>query len=133
ASTVALSWSAVAGATGYHLYRDGVRVNATALTATSHTDSGLAAATSYSYAVSALNANGESAKSAAVSATTGSAFSCTATFASNYAHVQAGRAYVSGGYALALGSKQNMGLYNLFYTNTLAQTAPGYYIIGNCP
>jgi poly(3-hydroxybutyrate) depolymerase len=26
-----------------------------------------------------------------------------------------------------------MGLDNVFYTNTLAQTAAGYYIIGNCP
>jgi hypothetical protein len=37
------------------------------------------------------------------------------------------------GYALADGSNQNIGLDNTFYTGTLAQTAPGYYVIGNCP
>ncbi|MDB5934095.1 MAG: poly(3-hydroxybutyrate) depolymerase PhaZ, partial [Massilia sp.] len=48
-------------------------------------------------------------------------------------HVQAGRAHDSGGYALANGSNQNMGLDNTFYTATLAQTSAGYYVIGNCP
>ena len=60
-------------------------------------------------------------------------FTCTTSSASNYAHVQAGRAHASGGYALANGSNQNMGLYNTFFTSTLAQTAQGYYIVGNCP
>lgn len=46
---------------------------------------------------------------------------------SNYAHVQAGRAYQSGGYAYALGSNQNLGLYNTFYTATLKQSSPGYW------
>ncbi|MFC4145831.1 PHB depolymerase family esterase [Micromonospora mangrovi] len=50
--------------------------------------------------------------------------------ASNYAHVTAGRAYQSGGYAYALGSNQRMGLYNTFYTTTLKQTGPGYWVIG---
>ncbi|MFJ6196239.1 alpha/beta hydrolase family esterase [Micromonospora sp. NPDC092111] len=50
--------------------------------------------------------------------------------ASNYAHVAAGRAYQSGGYAYALGSNQRMGLYNTFYTSTLKQTAPTYWVIG---
>jgi hypothetical protein len=46
---------------------------------------------------------------------------------SNYDHVQAGRAYQSGGYAYALGSNQNLGLYNTFYTATLKQSSPGYW------
>ncbi|WP_406042381.1 PHB depolymerase family esterase [Micromonospora sp. NBC_00898] len=50
--------------------------------------------------------------------------------ASNYAHVTAGRAYQSGGYAYALGSNQKMGLYNTFYTSTLKQTGPSYWVIG---
>ncbi|MFI7574081.1 alpha/beta hydrolase family esterase [Micromonospora sp. NPDC049497] len=50
--------------------------------------------------------------------------------ASNYAHVTAGRAYASGGYAYAKGSNQRMGLYNTFYTSTLKQTGPGYWVIG---
>jgi poly(3-hydroxybutyrate) depolymerase len=49
--------------------------------------------------------------------------------------VTAGRAHDSGGYALANGSNQNMGLDNVYYTNTLEETAPNYYIINNgvCP
>ncbi|WCN80098.1 extracellular catalytic domain type 1 short-chain-length polyhydroxyalkanoate depolymerase [Micromonospora sp. LH3U1] len=50
--------------------------------------------------------------------------------ASNYAHVIAGRAYQSGGYAYANGSNQRMGLYNTFYTSALKQTAPNYWVIG---
>lgn len=134
ASTIALSWNASNGATGYNVYRNGSKVNASAITATGYTDTGLTAATSYSYQVSAVGNGGvESARSASVSASTTSGFVCTATTASNYAHVQAGRAHDSGGYALANGSNQNMGLNNTFYTATLAQTSAGYYIIGNCP
>ncbi|MER7456446.1 PHB depolymerase family esterase [Micromonospora sp. NPDC126480] len=50
--------------------------------------------------------------------------------ASNYAHVTAGRAYHSGGYAYANGSNQRMGLYNTFYSTTLKQTGPNYWVIG---
>jgi poly(3-hydroxybutyrate) depolymerase len=132
-NSVSLSWSAVSGATGYNVYRGGARVNASPITTTSYTDGSLAASTTYSYQVSATGSSGESALSSAVSATTKSSWVCTATSASNYAHVQAGRAHDSGGYALANGSNQNMGLDNTFYTATLAQTSPGYYIIGNCP
>lgn len=132
-NSVTLSWNAAGGATGYHVYRNGSRVNASPLTATSYTDGGLAAGTTYSYQVSATNGSSESALSAAVAGTTGSSWTCSATASSNYAHVQAGRAHDSGGYALANGSNQNMGLDNTFYTSTLAQTAPGYYVIGNCP
>ncbi|MBO4205417.1 extracellular catalytic domain type 1 short-chain-length polyhydroxyalkanoate depolymerase [Micromonospora echinofusca] len=50
--------------------------------------------------------------------------------ASNYAHVTAGRAYVSLGYAYALGSNQRMGLYNTFYTTSLKQTGTNYWVVG---
>jgi poly(3-hydroxybutyrate) depolymerase/chitodextrinase len=133
ATTVSLNWNAASGATGYHVYRNGAKVNATPTGGTTFTDSGLAASTTYSYAVTSFAAGRESALSAPVSATTSSGFVCTTTTSSNYAHVQAGRAVNSGGYALALGSNQNMGLNNTFYTTTLAQTSAGYYIIGNCP
>ncbi|AFU98474.1 PHB depolymerase family esterase [Simiduia agarivorans] len=62
-----------------------------------------------------------------------SGFECTQTTASNYAHVQAGRATVSGSYAYAVGSGDLLGLYNTFYSATLAQTAAGYYQVGTCP
>jgi hypothetical protein len=82
-----------------------------------------------------LTAAGASgALSTAVTATTTqSGYACTTTTASNYAHVTAGRAVYSAGYALAKGSYQNMGLYNVFVTTRLAQTSAGYYVIGNCP
>ncbi|MDB5918707.1 MAG: poly(3-hydroxybutyrate) depolymerase PhaZ [Massilia sp.] len=134
ASSIALSWSAASGATGYNVYRNGARITATPVTTTTYTSTGLAASTSYSFQVSSVSAGpGESALSAAVAGSTTSGFTCTTTNASNYAHVQAGRAHDSGGYALANGSNQNMGLDNTFYTAILAQTSAGYYVIGSCP
>ncbi|MEV5145049.1 glycoside hydrolase family 18 protein [Streptomyces sp. NPDC052727] len=67
-SSVSLSWSAVSGATGYNVYRNGTKV--TAVTGTSATVTGLTASTSYSFQVTATNAAGESAKSATVTGTT---------------------------------------------------------------
>ncbi|GAA2218050.1 glycoside hydrolase family 18 protein [Streptomyces nogalater] len=68
-SSVGLSWSAVTGATGYAVYRDGIKVQT--VTGTSATVSGLAASTAYGFQVTAVNEAGESAKSAIVTATTG--------------------------------------------------------------
>ncbi|MFC9247009.1 chitinase [Streptomyces sp. NPDC057136] len=68
ASSVPLTWNAASGATGYHVYQGGTKV--LAVTGTSATVTGLAASTAYSFQVSAVNAAGESAKSAAVGATT---------------------------------------------------------------
>ncbi|MFF2199384.1 chitinase [Streptomyces sp. NPDC058145] len=67
-SSVTLSWSAVSGATGYNVYRNGTKV--TAVTGTSATISGLTASTSYSFQVTATNSAGESAKSGTVTGTT---------------------------------------------------------------
>ncbi|MFF7747930.1 chitinase [Streptomyces sp. NPDC007971] len=69
-SSVSLSWSAVSGATGYNVYRDGTKVSA--VTGTSATVTGLSASTSYSFQVAATNSAGESAKSGAVTGTTSS-------------------------------------------------------------
>ncbi|MFD9545207.1 chitinase [Streptomyces sp. NPDC060022] len=68
ASAVPLSWTASTGATGYNVYRGGTKV--LSASGTSATVTGLAASTAYSFQVTAVNAAGESAKSAAVSATT---------------------------------------------------------------
>ncbi|MGW2846308.1 chitinase [Streptomyces sp. NPDC001274] len=68
ASTVDLSWTASPGATGYNVYRGGTKV--LSATGTSATVTGLTASTAYSFQVAAVNAAGESAKSAAVQATT---------------------------------------------------------------
>ncbi|WP_443068110.1 chitinase [Streptomyces sp. NBC_01356] len=67
-SSVALSWSPVTGATGYAVYRNGVKVQTA--TGTSTTVSGLTASTAYSFQVAAANDAGESPKSATVTATT---------------------------------------------------------------
>jgi hypothetical protein len=50
--------------------------------------------------------------------------------ATNYAHVQAGRAEATGGYAYARGSGQRMGLYTTFASTTLCETAPHHWVIG---
>lgn len=68
ASGLTLSWNAVSGAAGYHVYQDGVRVQSVASPSAQIT--GLAAATSYSFQVSAHNAAGEGPRSAAVTGTT---------------------------------------------------------------
>jgi chitinase len=68
ASSIALSWPAVSGATGYRVY-EGTSVRATG-TGTSATVSGLAACSAHSYTVAAYNDAGESARSGPVSATT---------------------------------------------------------------
>lgn len=67
-TSVALSWNAVSGATGYDVYRGGTKV--ASATGPSATVTGLAASTAYSFQVTATIAAGESAKSAAVTATT---------------------------------------------------------------
>ncbi|MET8075274.1 glycoside hydrolase family 18 protein [Streptomyces sp. NPDC005303] len=67
-SSVSLAWNTVSGATGYNVYRNGTKV--TAVTGTSATVTGLAASTSYSFQVTAVNSAGESAKSGAVTGTT---------------------------------------------------------------
>ncbi|MFJ6519734.1 chitinase [Streptomyces filamentosus] len=67
-TTVPLSWPAVAGATSYKVYRGATAVGT--VTGTSYTATGLTPSTAYSFQVSAVNSAGESAKSAAVTATT---------------------------------------------------------------
>lgn len=134
-TTMTITWNGVTGAASYNVFRNGNKVNATGVSGTSYTDSGLAAATTYTWTVAGVDANGvQGALSAGASGTTTGSAPPPATCytSSNYAHVTAGRATTSGGYTYAKGSGQNMGLYNTFYTTTLKQTSPGYYIIGTC-
>ena len=70
-SSASLSWTAPAGTvTGYTVYQNGTR--AASVTGTSATVTGLAAATTYSFTVTASNSAGESAAPSAVQATTAS-------------------------------------------------------------
>ncbi|WP_260605561.1 chitinase [Streptomyces sp. WAC01280] len=67
-TTVPLTWSAVSGATSYHVYQGATKVQT--VTGTSATVTGLTASTPYTFQVAAVNSAGESPKSAAVTATT---------------------------------------------------------------
>ena len=134
ASSMTIGWSAVSGAASYNVYRNGSKANASAITATSFNDTGLAAATTYNWTVRAVDGSGvEGAVSSPASGTTTGGSAAVCFTASNYAHTTAGRAHQSGGYALANGSNQNMGLWNTFVTTTLKQTGTNYYVIGTCP
>ena len=69
---VTLSWTAVAGATSYRVYRGttaGTRTALTSATTNSFTDTGLTNSATYFYTVSAINAGGEGAQSNVTSAT----------------------------------------------------------------
>jgi poly(3-hydroxybutyrate) depolymerase len=136
ASSMSLAWGAVTGASGYNVYRAGSKVNTGVVTATNYTDTGLAAGTTYSWSVKAVDSAGtESAASSAASGTTTGTPppTATCTTASNYAHTLAGRAYAYFGFTYANGSNQSMGLWNVFVTTTLKQTAANYYVVGTCP
>ena len=131
-SSMTISWNAVPGAVGYNVYRNGSKSNGAPVTSTTFVDSGLKAATQYAWTVAAIDSAGqEGASSARVTGTTsGSAAACFT--ATNYAHVNAGRAHVSGGYAYANGSNQAMGLWNVFVTTTLVRTDTDFYVVGKC-
>ncbi|MFG2823514.1 PHB depolymerase family esterase [Kitasatospora sp. NPDC048365] len=128
-TTASLSWSAVSGAASYKVYRGGALVGSA--TGTGYTDSGLTSSTAYAYTVAAVDSAGTvGAQSAAVTATT-TGYTPQCFTANNYNQVVAGRAHTSGGYTYANGSNQNMGLYNLYVTHTLKETADGYYVISD--
>ncbi|MFI1659509.1 chitinase [Streptomyces sp. NPDC020472] len=67
-TSVPLSWTAVPGATSYHVYQGATRIQT--VTGTTATATGLTASTPYTFQVTAVNSAGESPKSAAVTATT---------------------------------------------------------------
>jgi Fibronectin type III domain len=82
ASQIQLNWATVAGATGYNIYRSTAasvvinaanKITASPVTPTSYSSTGLSAATTYYYKITAVNAAGESLGSAEVSATTSAA------------------------------------------------------------
>jgi fibronectin type 3 domain-containing protein len=74
-ATVALNWTAVAGATSYNVYRattsggEGSTALATGLTSASYTDNAVTNGTTYYYEVTAVESGTESLKSSEVSAT----------------------------------------------------------------
>ncbi|HUR90581.1 MAG TPA: PHB depolymerase family esterase [Ramlibacter sp.] len=132
-TTMNITWNAVTGASGYNVFRNGGKVNGSLVAGTSFTDSGLTAATTYSWSVAAVDSAGvQGATSASVNGTTtGAAATCYT--ANNYNHTVAGRAHQSGGYTYANGSNQYMGLWNVYTVTTLKMTGTNYYVIGTCP
>ena len=135
-TTVALTWNAAGAATGYNVYVNGSRVTSSPVAGTSYTVGALTANTSYTITVTSVGNGGESAQSAPLTVTTSAGnggWTCTTVTASNYAHVQAGRATNKFGLAYANGSNDLMGLSSLFFRSTLAQTAEAYYKVGICP
>ncbi len=125
ANSIALKWNLVSGVNKFNIYRNGQKV--AEIGVNSYTDKGLNPSTEYRYQVSSVVNSNESQKSNEVQATTHEEKVCFTD--NNYNHVVHGRAHQSGGYALANGSNQNMGLYNTFYTTKLCRTKENYYEI----
>jgi hypothetical protein len=61
------------------------------------------------------------------------AWACREHFATNYDHVAQGRATICGGHACAVGSGDDLGLYNTAVGSYLRETRKGYYEAGRCP
>lgn len=59
-------------------------------------------------------------------------FICTEYTSNNYNHVSAGRATYSYGYAIAVGSGDNLGYYNVYVTTTVAEVSSGHFEKGTC-
>ncbi|WP_425555987.1 extracellular catalytic domain type 1 short-chain-length polyhydroxyalkanoate depolymerase [Kitasatospora nipponensis] len=132
-TTATLSWNSLTGAAGYTVYRNGTRTNTTPVTTTGYTDTGLTPGTTYTYTVAALDSTGATGTtSTAVNATTTAKAPCFTD--NNYNQTVAGRAHQIGGYVYANGSDQAMGLWNVYTTHTLKETATNTYVIadGQC-
>jgi len=133
ATEITLAWTPVSMASSYNIYRNGVHVNNSTVTAATFTDCGLSPQTTYTYTVTALRGSTESAPSQPVSGTTGSSFVCQEFYDNNYDHVESGRATQVLGFVYANGSQQYMGLYNIAQYVNLAEIKDNYYIVGSCP
>jgi len=134
--SVSLSWSAPQTVPGFDIFRGTstggpyAKVNASLVTQPRFTDIKLAADTTYFYVVRSDNDSVLSAASNEVSAKTSPAAVCFT--ATNFDHVQAGRAHDQFFLALANGSNDVMGLDNIFIVTTLKETAPGFFNVAPC-
>lgn len=133
-TTITIDWDAVTDAASYKVYLDDATTGVSTGAATTFTDKNLQPDSMHSFAVSSVDSHGsESDRSLPVTGKTKPAYQCQTFTASNYAHVQAGRAHDVAGHAHANGSEQDMGLDNTLYKTTLAETKADYYQIGQCP
>lgn len=123
-----------AGAPDAAVSTDAGRDAGASLDAAASYDAGRDAAVSADAALVVDAAASPDAASAPDAATSSDAGSCTETYASNWDHVVAGRAVRCGSfnsYTCAVGSGDNLGLWNLTLT-WVKQTGPGYYRAGRC-
>lgn len=105
----------------------------TASTSASADLTGLAPDTTYDYQLVATNAAGTT-YGGNVTFTTPAATSEACYTASNYQLTVDGYAYESGGYTYADGSNDPLGLWNTYYTSSVEETSPGYFIeVSSCP
>ncbi len=121
-SQINLSWTASSdniGVTTYNILRDGSVIAQVNAPTTTYSDTGLNAATTYSYQVQALDAAANvSASSGAVSATTQSAPDTTAPTVSNLNPIDG--AVVSGNVAVSANATDNVGVTKVeFYLNNV--------------
>jgi hypothetical protein len=124
-NSIALKWESASGAEKYNIFRNGNKVADVSLT--SYTDTDLNSGTTYRYQVSSVRGSQESSKSNEAEATTLTETDKVCFNDNNVNHVLALRAYVTLGYTFALGSNQNMGLYNIFIKTNLCKTKEYYY------
>lgn len=97
---MSLSWSApepLRKTTGYHVYRDGVRITESPITETTYVDQAEYAGQNLTYAVTAVNASGESEKTSEVGAKAPSVLppSCDVTVSINLPNAGLAKAFLS--------------------------------------
>lgn len=132
ANAIALGWATVAGATSYQVEVDGRRVSLD-VPALSMAVDGLAPGIRHALVWRAKASDGRVVVEAQVEgATVREPPDCDPWFATNVAHVSAGRAYVLWGLAYALGTNQPMGWWNMFITTQLHRVRNGF-AVGACP
>ena len=152
ATSMGHAWPAGSGGSGGGMYVDYTHVNYPAYVTKFFFDNNLrvagggttttttAATTTTTTAGTTTTTGASTTTTTAATTTTTTAATTTTTTAgacyntTNYAHVQAGRATDTGGYAYAKGSGTKLGLDNTFYTSKLRQTGANYYIVDStCP
>lgn len=138
-TSLTLDWddNGEADLANYRVFLDGAPAGTPASSA--FTFGGLLAGSTYELSVAAVDIAGNVSQSSSLIAQTDDpapTFSCQATTSNNFTHVSAGRAVRCGAFnsnACAVGSGDNLGLWNVFVTTTVAETSEGFFELGSCP